>query len=451
MSKRIMDLMAKRLRESDKILERAKGTLLSPLATGPFRAPEAVMFVKEAHGSKIVDFDGNEYVDVTMAYGPLILGHSHPVVAEAAAQAISRGTVYAIAHESEVRMAELMIEAIPCAERVAFTNSGTEATMHAFKVARARTGKDKIAKFEGAYHGVHDWAQVSGHISMGAGPVEDPQSLPETRGIQQAVVDQVLTLAYNRPEALDKIRKHKDELAAVVVEPMPGSFPVDLRDFLGELREVTGECGVLLIFDEVVTGFRFGYAGAQGYFGVTPDMATYGKIIGGGFPAGAIAGSVGALQPLITSGDIGQDVREKCLIIGTFSGNPVTTGVGAAVLEYLRDHPEVYDQFDEQSARLKREVHRFAEENEFELRFFGICSFLVPIFYAGEPESPRDLRGPGIASKGAAWAHYMRYHGVYVPDTHSIFLSTAHTEQDIDTIIDATKRSLEEMRKDGLV
>ncbi len=236
MSKRITDLMAKRLTESDKILERAKETLLSPLATGPFRAPEAVMFVKEAHGSKVIDFDGYEYVDVTMAYGPLILGHAHPVVVEAAQRAIPKGTVYAIAHESEVRMAELMVEAIPCAERVAFTNTGTEATMHAFKVARARTGKDMIAKFEGAYHGVHDWAQVSGHISMGSGPVENPASLPETRGIPQSVVDLMLTLPYRR-EALDAIRKHRDELAAVVVEPMPGSFPVDLRDFLGELRE----------------------------------------------------------------------------------------------------------------------------------------------------------------------------------------------------------------------
>jgi len=450
MSKRIMDLLAARLKESDKILERAKGTLLSPLATGPFRAPEAVMFVKEAHGSKIVDYDGYEYVDVTMAYGPLILGHAHPVVVEATQEAVSKGTVYAIAHESEVRMAELMIEAIPCAERVAFANSGTEATMHAFKVARALTGRDKIAKFEGAYHGVHDWAQVSGHISMGTGPVEDPASRPETSGIPQSIVDLVLTLPYRR-EALDTIRKHKDELAAVVIEPMPGSFPIDISEFLIELREVTRECGVPLIFDEVVTGFRFGYSGAQGHFGVTPDMATYGKIMGGGFPAGAVVGSVEAMQPLITSGDIGHDVREKCLIIGTFSGNPVTMSAGAAVLEYLRDHPKVYARMDEQSARLKREVQQFGEENDFELRFFGIGSFLVPIFYTQEPESPRDLRSPSIAVKGAAWAHYMRYHGVYVPDTHSIFLSTVHTEQDIDTIIEATKTSLLEMRKDGLL
>ena len=152
--------------------------------------------------------------------------------------------------------------------------------------------------------------------------------MPDTPGIPQAAVDQVLTLSYRQPESLDKIRKHSDELAAVIIEPVPSSFPVDMGDFLRELREVTRECGVLLIFDEVISGFRLGYGGAQERFGITPDIATYGKIMGGGFPAGAIAGSVDALQPLITSGDALQDLQEKVLIVGTFSGNPVTASAG---------------------------------------------------------------------------------------------------------------------------
>ncbi len=342
MARDIEKLNEEKLPISGEILKRARKVLLSPQVTGPFRAPSSVAFVKEARGSKIIDYDGNEYVDVTMAYGPLILGHSHPVVVEAAEKAIRNGTVYAIAHETEVRWAEIMVDSIPCAERVAFVNSGTEATMHAIKMARARSGKDRIAKFEGGYHGVHECAQVSSIMAPQMGPVEDPESVPDTPGIPQAFVDQVLTLSYLQPESLDKIKKHSDELAAVIIEPVPSSFPVDMGDYLRELRRVTSECGVLLIFDEVISGFRLRYGGAQEYFGITPDIATYGKIMGGGFPAGAIAGSVDALQPIITSGNPLQDFQEKLLIVGTFSGNPVTASAGIATLEYLREHPEIY-------------------------------------------------------------------------------------------------------------
>jgi glutamate-1-semialdehyde-2,1-aminomutase len=451
MNRNIEEKFAEKLVKSNQVLERAKKVLLSPVATGPFRAPRAVTFIKEAHGGRITDLDGNEYVDVTMAYGPLILGHSHPVVVEAVEKLVRKGTVYAIAHENEVRMAEIMVDAIPCAERVAFANSGTEATMHAMKVARARTGKDKIAKFEGGYHGVHDYAQVSSLFSIGGGSVEDPLSVPDTRGIPQAAIDQVIVLSYNRPESLEKIRRHKDELAAVIIEPVPSALLIDMRDFLRQLRAVTKECGVLLIFDEVISGFRLSYGGAQEYFGIMPDMATYGKIIGGGFPIGAIAGSADALQPLITTGDFYQDIQEKCSIIGTFSGNPISTGVGAAVLEHLRSHPEIYEYINRQAGRIKREVHQFAAENEFPLQLFGLGSWFVPHFHLGKAENPRDLLSPEGWEKGTALGQYMRYHGVYMPDLHTVFVSAAHTDEDIDLIIDGFKKSLMEMKRDGLL
>jgi len=446
----IEKLSAERLPKSGEILERARKVLLSPQVTGPFRAPKSVAFVKEARGSRIVDFDGNEYVDVTMAYGPLILGHSHPVVVEAVERAIRNGTVYAIANEKEVRLAEIMVDAIPCAERVAFVNSGTEATMHAIKVARARTGKDKIAKFEGGYHGIHDYVQVSSILATQMGPVEDPQSVPDTLGIPQAAVDQVLTLSYRQPESLEKIRKNSDELAAVIIEPVPSSFPVDMRDFLRELREVTRDCGVLLIFDEVISGFRLSYGGAQERFGITPDIATYGKVMGGGFPAGAIAGSVDALQPLVTSGDVLRDLQEKVLIIGTFSGNPVTASAGAAVLEYLRDHPEVYDHIDGLAERIKREVHAFCENEGLAFRLIGMGSWFLPHFVQGDPENPRDLRGLDNLLRGEILGNYMRYHGVYMPDLHTVFTSAVHTDEDADRIVEAFKASLLEMREDSL-
>jgi glutamate-1-semialdehyde-2,1-aminomutase len=443
-------LSAQKLTKSSEILERAKKVLLSPQVTGPFRAPKSLAFVKEARGSRIVDFDGNEYVDVTMAYGPLILGHSHPVVVEAVEGAIRNGTVYAIAHEKEVRWAELMVDAIPCAERVAFTNSGTEATMHALKVARARTGKDRIAKFEGGYHGIHDYAQVSSILATQMGSLEDPESVPDTPGIPSAAVEQVLTLSYQQPASLDKIRKHRDELAAVIVEPVPSSFPVDMSDFLRELREVTRDCGVPLIFDEVISGFRLGFGGAQERFGITPDIATYGKVMGGGFPAGAIAGSVDMLQPLITSGDALRDLEEKVLIIGTFSGNPVSASAGSAVIEYLRDHPEVYTHIDGLADRIKREVHAYCTNEGLPFRLIGLGSWFLPHFVEGEPKNARDLRGLDNLLRGEILGNYMRYHGVYMPDLHTVFTSAVHTEEDGDRIVEAFKNSLRDMREDGL-
>lgn len=451
MSSRIDELNAEKLQKSQEILDRAKEVLLSPTVTGPFRAPKNVAFVEEARGSRIRDVDGNEYVDVTMAYGPLILGHSHPVVVEAIEKECRRGTVYAIAHEHEVRLAELMVEAIPCADRVAFANSGTEATMYAMRVARARTGKQKIAKFEGGYHGVHDYALVSSILGLPTGPAEDPESVPDTRGIPGGAVEQIVTLTYGSRASLEKIWRLEDELAAVIIEPVPSIFPVDLGDFLGELREVTRESGVLLIFDEVISGFRLSYGGAQSHFGVTPDIATYGKIIGGGLPVGAVAGSLDALQPLVTTGNLIQDVLEKVLIVGTFSGNPLTTSVGAAVIRYLRDHPEIYDHIDGLATRVKREVHEFCRENGFELRLLGLGSWFLPHFIGSEPKSPRDLRGLENIEKGEILGNYMRYHGVYIPDLHTVFMSAAHTEEDADRIVQAFEASLVEMKRDRVL
>jgi len=282
MSSQIDEMNAGRLPKSTEILERAKQALISPIVTGPLRTPKNIPFIKEARGAHVFDVDGHDYVDITMAYGPLILGHCHPVVVEAIERASRLGTVYAMAHEHEVKLAELMVDAIPCADRVAFSSSGTEATLHAMRIARARTGKDKIAKFEGGYHGVHDYALVSGSLAQPAGSPEDPQSVPDTPGIPDGTVEQVVTLSYGNPASLDKIRAMADDLAAVFIEPVPSSYPIDLSDYLAELRRVTRECGVLLVFDEVISGFRLGYGGAQTHFGVTPDIATYGKVMGGG-------------------------------------------------------------------------------------------------------------------------------------------------------------------------
>ncbi len=452
MAPEIDSLNAGRLPKSGEILDRAKQSLLSPIVTGPLRTPKNIPFIAKAQGSHVEDVDGHDYVDITMAYGPLILGHSHPVVVEAIERACRNGTVYAMAHEHEVRLAELMIDAIPCADRVAFCNSGTEATLHAMRIARAKTGRHKIAKFEGGYHGVHDYALVSSMLSDPTGPAEQPVSVPETPGIPQAVIDQVVTLSYGSQAALDTIRERAHELAAVIIEPVPSSYPVDIGDYLRELRRVTSECGVLLIFDEVITGFRLGYGGGQAHYDVTPDIATYGKVMGGGLPVGAVAGTLDAMQPAVGTGDMIQDrIEGKLLLIGTFSGNPLTSCAGAATLEYLRDHPEIYPRMEAMASRIKDEVHAFCREEGYDLRLIGLGSWFLPHFMEVEPKGPRDLRDTASYLKGSALGEYMRYHGVYASDLHIAFVSAVHTNEDVDRIVGAFQASLTDMRKEGIV
>jgi glutamate-1-semialdehyde aminotransferase len=196
----------------------------------------------------------------------------------------------------------------------------------------------------------------------------------------------------------------------------------------------------------VISGFRLAYGGAQEYFGIIPDMATYGKIIGGGLPVGAVVGGIDAMKPLITTGDPLQDLQEKLLTIGTFSGNPLTMTVGRAVVNYLRDNPQIYDHINGLADRIKREVRKFAKENEFEVRLLGLGSWFIPHFLPEEPKNYRDLR-----NIGEILCQYMRYHGVYLPDLHTVFISAVHTDEDADKIIDAFKISLIEMKEDGIL
>ncbi|MDH3643929.1 MAG: aspartate aminotransferase family protein [Gammaproteobacteria bacterium] len=442
---------SKKIPNSNAILERASHTLLSSFVTGPYRFPANVVFVDHGKGSKVWDVDGNEYLDMTMGYGPLILGHAPDVTIEAAHKALAKGTTYAIASEPEVEMAELMCEAIPCAERVTFCNSGTEATMQAIKIARATTGRNKIASFEGGYHGVHDVALIGSPISSGSGPMNSPASTTDCDGIPDNVADNVLKLAFDCDESLARIRLHKDELAAVIIEPVPSGYPVNMQNFLTKLRAVTRDCGVLLIFDEVITGFRCGYGGGQTKYGITPDIATYGKVMGGGFPAGAVAGSVEAMRSYISSGDIAQDSHDrKVFSVGTFSGNPITMSVGAAVLRHLRDNPEIYTRMDHLTAQAKGELNQWAKQNGIAAEMIGENSWFMP--YMGDvPFSHyRDGKDPAHTMRNVVYSNYMRHLGVYIPDLHTIFFSDAHTQADAERFVNTSKRVLTSMQDQGM-
>lgn len=428
-----------KLKTSYELTERGKKVLMSHYTTGHFTD---FLFFERGKGAKIYDPDGNEYIDHAMGIGPLILGHCHPVIENAVIETIKKGTVHGIGHEMEIQLAEKLVEAIPCADAVTFTNSGTEATMHAIKCARAYTGKEKIAKFEGHYHGTHDYAQISGRTST-KGPIEDPISVADFGGIPKSVVDNVITLCMGQPESLTKIREHKDELAAVIIEPVPLYFPVDYRDYLRELREVTRESNVLLIFDEVVTGFRLGYGGAQEYFGIIPDLATFGKAIGGGFPVGAIAGPRDIMNTFkFANYDV---ANRKVYTTGTFSGNPVTCAAGIATIDYLEHNPDVYREMEEKVEYITTEVQKYADQIDFPLQFKSMSSYFVPYFFKDEINTPRDTDWTINLAKYNILRKHMLKNGVNLADVGALYVSVAHTQEDCDRTIEAFKCSLDEL------
>lgn len=435
--------LASRMNNSNAQLQRAKQVLCSHYAVSSWGKTSDIPFVKHTEKGHIVDVDGNEYVDCTMGYGALFLGHGHDAVTEAVKESAVHGTVHGFGHEYEVAMAERMVAAIPFAEMVTFTNSGTEATMHALKIARSYTGKDTIAKFEGCYHGVHDYVQISGRGTC-CGPAESPLPVP-LKGIPSATVRQVTVLSLNQPDTFDIIRKNKDQLAAVIVEPIPTCCPIDFREFLQELRAVTKETGVFLIFDEILSGFRYNYGSVATEYGIDPDLATFGKVIGGGLPIGAIVGNRDKMSPLITTGSIVQDMKKKPFITGTFSGNPVSTAAGLATLNYLETHPEVYAYVNEMSGEIRKEIEHFAHTINLPFQTLGTGSWFMPYFASNPVAKPRDVQWAKNNTTYLIFTKYMKKNGVLIPDIPVLFFCTAHTEEDKNRISQAIKKSFEEM------
>lgn len=431
--------LKEKIKSSCDLANKGKSSLVSHYTNGIFND---FIFFDHGKGSKIYDIDGNEYIDCTMALGPLILGHAHEKVVDAAIDAISKGSVHGLGNEYEVKYAQLLVESIPEAEVVTFTNSGTEATMHAIKLARAYTGKDKIAKFEGHYHGTHEFLQISGRTAK-YGPVESPISVADYAGIPDYAVNDTFTFSMNQNETYERIRKHKDELAAVIVEPLPIFAPLDYKEFLIGLREVTRECGVLLIFDEVVTGFRLTFGGAREYYNIIPDISTYGKIIGGGFPAGAIVGKKKFFKPAYFDNfNIG---KKSVFITGTFSGNPVTCAAGIATIEYLRDNKQVYEVMENNVKYICKRIEEHAVNINYPLQTKYAASLFVPYFFKNEINKPRDTNWAHNIAQYDNLRKQMLKNGVALSDIGVVFLSAAHNEEDCERIVDAFNKSISEL------
>lgn len=410
-------------------------------ALGGNALPDDVRFVfHRGKGARFWDTSGNEYIDYCLGSGPLVLGHAHPAVINAVADQATRGThFFAYLNEPSVRLATRVVASVPCAEKLRFTTSGSDATFHAIRLARAFTNRDKILKFEGAYHGHHDYSQLS---TSPKAPVAYPQPQPDTSGIPQSVRDLMLVAPYNDLESTRAIvEKHAKEIAAIIVEPVQRIIaPVD--GFLAGLRELTEQHGIVLIFDEVVTGFRFGMGGAQTYFGVKPDLCTLGKIIGGGTPVGAVVGRADILDQCDprNKGEVGYVYQN-----GTLNGNPLGSAVAMAVLDEL-EKPGTFETLFDIAERARREIGEVLAANRIPAICFGMGPMWHILFTEREPRTHRDV----MAADGKALMRFdqeLIRNGIFVLPANRRFVSLAHGDRDIaDTLVavDRTCRKFKE-------
>jgi glutamate-1-semialdehyde 2,1-aminomutase len=409
------------------------------------------IYMSHGKGAYVTDIDGVRYIDCNVGFGTMMLGHAHPAVEQALRDQLPHGVFFGAATEGEEALARLLCEHVPGAERVLFVNSGTEATLAALRIARAATGRDKVAKFEGGWHGVQEYLIHSyAHI---AGDVGRPDSVPEMPGIPQAVTDSVVTLPFNDRRAFDILRERRDELACVAIEPVQGgagAMPVD-ADFLHELRAVCDETEILLLIDEVITGFRFHRGSGSGYYGVTGDLITLGKAIGGGLPAGAVCGREDLISVSLPVSPGDTSGRRPVSVTGTFAANPLTTAAGLAQLETLLSEPSTYPRLAALGDRMRDGLTAILEDLQVQAYVTGIGSMWGTHFSSSAPESVRDkLADNHVAS--CLLAAYLLLEGVLMSaPVHLSFLCTEHTEADVDAVIDAHRAALGRMRREGCI
>jgi glutamate-1-semialdehyde 2,1-aminomutase len=413
--------------------------LLPGGVNSPVRAFKSVkmtpIFMARGKGSKIYDIDGNEYIDYVLSWGPLILGHANPRVVEALKKVTENGTSFGAPTLIENELAKLVIERVPSIEIVRMVNSGTEATMSALRLARGYTGRNKIVKFEGCYHGHGD------SLLIKAGSGVATLGLPDSPGVPEAVAQNTITVPYNDLESVRyAFERFGEDIAAVIVEPVAGNMGVvpPVPGFLQGLRDITKQYGALLIFDEVMTGFRVDYHCAQGYFGIEPDLTCLGKVIGGGLPVGAYGGKAEIMEKVAPSGPIYQ--------AGTLSGNPLAMTAGYETLIQLT--PETYDEFRKKADRLEKGLREAAEKYEIP-HTINRAGSMIGFFFTNEEVTNYEKAKTSNLEMFATYYREMAEQGIFLPPSQfeGLFLSTEHTDEDIEKTIAAAERAFAKIRE----
>lgn len=398
----------------------------------PVRAFKSVqmdpIFMEKGAGSKLYDIDGNEYIDYVLSFGPLILGHADERVTESLYKATAQGTSFGAPTEMENKLAHLVKERVPSIEMLRMVNSGTEATMSALRVARGYTGRDKILKFEGNYHGHGD------SLLIKAGSGVATLGLPDSPGVPESIAQNTITVPYNDLESARYVfEQFGEDLAAVIIEPVSGNMGVvpPEEGFLQELRTMTQENGTVLIFDEVMTGFRVGYHSAQGHFGVIPDMTCLGKVIGGGLPVGAYGGKREIMERVAPVGDIYQ--------AGTLSGNPLAMTAGYETIAAMTE--EAYESINKKVDRLIEGYQQAAENHGIPLTVNRAGS-MVGFFFTNEPVTNFETANKSNLKLFTRYFQGMVQEGIYLPPSQfeGLFLSVKHTDEDIEKTIQAADK-----------
>lgn len=416
--------------KSRKLFEEARKVLPGGVSS-PVRAIKPYPFyTKRANGSKITDIDGNEYIDYVMGYGPLLLGHNHPAIKEAVIKQLSDGWLYGTPTELEVKLAKEIINLYASIDMVRFVSTGTEATMGALRAARGFTKKNKFIKIEGGFHGAHDAALVkagSGATTLGT---------PDSAGVPKDFTKNTLQVPYNDIEAMtESIETYKEDVAAVIIEPVLGNIGPILpkKSYLEDVRAVTEENDVVLIFDEVITGFRLAMGGAQEYYGITPDMTTLGKILGGGFHIGVIGGKREIMENISPAGAVYQ--------AGTFNGSPVSMAAGLSVINTLKKE-KVHEKVNKAGDIMRNALSDVVADLGLDYSVSGVSS-MFKVFFGDMPYNYQDALKCD-KEKFNVFFKKMLSDGIFLPPSQfeTNFLSLAHTQDDMDKTIEAYQRNL---------
>lgn len=453
----VADRYTQRTGKSRELYERGKRVLpMGVSANGRWLDPYP-MYIESAQGSRFSDVDGNEYIDYLPGAGALIFGHAFPPVVKAVRDTVGKFYSPNHANELEVRLAEKISQHIPCAERVRFINTGTEAMMSCFRIARAFTGRNLIMKFEGGYNGQFDPVLYSIRPPLDeAGPPSRPVPTAGTLGLPGADKNLVVIAPFNNLDAtVALIEEHNDDLAAVVIEPvlgMGGGIAAD-KEFLQGLRDACDRFGVVLIFDEIVTGFRLSLNGAQGLYGITPDLATFGKIAGGGLPIGVITGKRQLMElvarPEDRSDDSTRRIKGRVFQSGTFSGNPLTMAAGLANITALEQDPGIYQRLEDSTQRLVTGLEKlFAAKGEI-VQVSSTGSIWLLNFTDRPIRSIRDVM-TGDMDKLIAFGLGMISEGIFVSQAHWAVTTAAHTDDDLDRTLNCAERIIDQMSQFGV-